>query len=88
MKIKLKNGTEIEVDELFIESSEQSEALLGKIKSYSLHILSEACKNHPEGKAGLAKAINRDVKFIDKLFDDSSVMQVFRIAKQIEELGV
>ena len=87
MKIKLKDGSSIEVDELFIESSAESEALLNKIKSYSLKYISDACKNHPKGKEGIANAIGRDVQFINKLYDNGSVMQTYRIAKQIEDLG-
>ena len=84
MKIQLRDGSSIEVDELFIESSEQSEALLNKIKSYSLKYISDACKTHPKGKEGIANAI---VHFINKLYDNGSVMQTYRIAKQIEDLG-
>lgn len=87
MKINLKNGNSIEIDELYIESSKQSEELLNKIKSFSLHYISEACKRHPQGKDGIANAISRDVKFIDKLFNDSSIMQTYRIAKEIENLN-
>jgi hypothetical protein len=88
MTIKLKDGSSVEIDELFIESSVQSEALLNKIKSYSLKYISDACKAHPEGKKGIANAIDRDVLFINKLYDSGSVMQTYRIAKQIEELGL
>ncbi|HNK93637.1 MAG TPA: hypothetical protein PKK42_11435 [Leptospiraceae bacterium] len=61
---------------------------MNKIKSFSLTYISDACKKHPNGKEGIANALNRDIKFLTKLYDDGSVMQAFRIAKQLEDMGL